>query len=75
MSPRIILLAAALALNLFLGGCYGYHEVDESAYILALGLDRGRENIVSVTAQVAVPRNIAGGAEGGGGGEIERAHV
>lgn len=71
MQTRIILLAAALSLNLFLGGCYGYHEVDESAYILALGLDRGRENLLSISAQVAIPRNIAGGEGGGGGGEGE----
>lgn len=71
MRPKIILLAAALALNLFLGGCYGYHEVDESAYILALGLDRGRENLLSVSAQVAIPRNIAGGGDVGGGGGAE----
>lgn len=68
MRPKIMLLAAALALNLLLGGCFGYHEVDESAYILALGLDRGRENILSVSAQVAIPRNIAGGGGDGGGG-------
>lgn len=75
MRSNIILLAAALALNLFLGGCYGYHEVDESAYIVALGVDRGRENILSISAQIAIPKNIAGGADGGGSGGGESDYV
>ena len=53
---------------LILPGCWGYKEVDESAFILALGVDKGEENLLNLTAQIAVPKNIAGGGEGGGGG-------
>lgn len=67
-------LALAFTLLLFSAGCYGYHEVDESAFVIAVGLDRGRENVIKVTTMVAVPRNIAvgggvGAGGGGGGGE------
>lgn len=57
-----------LAVLLPLSGCWGYQEVDDSAYVLILGVDRGRENLLSLTAQIAVPRAMGGGAMGGGGG-------
>lgn len=53
---------------LFIPGCWGYREVDDSAYILVLGVDHGRENILALTAQIAVPRAMGGGGMGGGGG-------
>lgn len=54
-------------------GCWGYHEIDETAHVVALGLDRGEHNVLTVTAQIAIPKGIAGppgggGAAGGGGG-------
>ncbi len=60
-----------LLLSLFpalLTGCWGFQEIDETAFILNLGLDRGTENKLTWTAQVAIPRQIAGGSSGGGGG-------
>lgn len=54
-------------------GCYDYSEPDEKAWVLALGLDKGRQNVLTVTAVIAVPKNIAGGGGGqpapGGGGQ------
>lgn len=57
-----------LLLTLFpalLTGCWGFEEIDETAYILNLGLDRGIENKLTWTAQVAIPRQIAGGMTDG----------
>lgn len=68
MAKRLFKFTLALALLLLAAGCYGYHEVDDSAIVVAMGVDKGRENIVTVSAQIAVPKAIAGGGTGGGGG-------
>lgn len=54
----------AILLSLVLTGCWGRREVDEQAFVLAIGLDKGRENQILVTYQIAIPRIM-----GGGGGE------
>ncbi|MTI82881.1 MAG: Ger(x)C family spore germination protein [Firmicutes bacterium] len=65
---KILKLPLLLLMLLLIPGCWGYQEVDESAFILALGVDKGEKNKLNLTAQIAVPKNIAGGGEGGGGG-------
>lgn len=55
-----------------MAGCYDYSEPDEKAWVLAIGVDKGRENKLTVTSVIAVPKNIAGGGDqpsGGGGGQ------
>lgn len=67
------LLLAALAL-LLLPGCWGSRETDETAYVLAVGLDKGEKENLAVTVSIANPKVIAGisgGGGGGGGGEKE----
>ncbi|MBE3587018.1 MAG: Ger(x)C family spore germination protein [Thermoanaerobacteraceae bacterium] len=66
--PGWLPLVFSLVLLLFTGGCWGYREVDDSAYILILGVDKGRENLLAITAQIAVPRAMGAGGMGGGGG-------
>lgn len=51
----------------FFSGCWSYQEVDETGFILFLGLDRGVENKLTWSAQVAKPRVIVGAAGGNGG--------
>jgi Ger(x)C family germination protein len=53
---------------LFQTGCWGFREVDEEAFIMILGLDKGKENLLVLTAQIAVPRGMGGGGMGQGGG-------
>jgi len=65
MAGKTFKIMLVLLLLLSLPGCYNYNEPDEIAWVLALGLDRGRENILTVTAVIAVPKDIAGA----GGGE------
>lgn len=70
---RVFSVVLLLAAVLVLGGCYDYSEPDEKAWILALGLDKGKQNVLTVTAVIAIPKGIAGGgggepAAGGGGG-------
>ena len=55
------------ACTVVIGGCWGRTEVDDLALVMAIGLDKGEDNTVYVTLQIAVPRAVAsGGAEGGG---------
>lgn len=68
MAGRLLKWLMALVFLLLTAGCYGYREVDESAYVIALGIDKGRENMLSVSFQIAVPKAITGGGGGVGGG-------
>jgi spore germination protein KC len=49
-------------------GCWDYREPDEVAWIMAIGVDKGRENLIRVSAQIAIPKDIGAGGTGGGGG-------
>ncbi|OPX90455.1 MAG: Spore germination protein A3 precursor [Pelotomaculum sp. PtaB.Bin104] len=62
------LFLAALSL-LFLTGCFGSRETDETAYVLAMGFDKGEKDNLVVTVSIANPKVIAGMAGGGGGGK------
>lgn len=68
---RALKTAAALLLALVLAGCWGSRETDEFAYVVAMGFDKGPDNNLIMTFQIANPRAIAGaaGAAGGGGGD------
>lgn len=63
----MLLAALIMACTVTIGGCWGRTEVDDLALVMAIGLDKGQDNTVYVTLQIAVPRAVAsGGAEGGG---------
>ncbi|AGL02713.1 Ger(x)C family spore germination protein [Desulfoscipio gibsoniae] len=71
MVLRKALVLVLCTMVLSLTGCYDYSEPDEKAWVLAIGVDKGRENKLTVTSVVAVPKDIAGGggqSEPGGGG-------
>lgn len=66
--PIIVL----FCLSLLLPGCAGMREIDEAAYILALGLDRGPGG--NIVASVVVGNAVAAGrGQGGGENEISQA--
>jgi spore germination protein KC len=69
---RALKLGIVLLATLLLTGCWSYRDPDEVAWVVALGLDRGRENVLTVTLQIALAVKIAGGepAAGGGGGSV-----
>ncbi len=56
-----------LLLCLLLCSCYDATEVDDLAYVVALGIDKGEEKKMKVTFQYAVPLNISGGVDSKGG--------
>ncbi|MDQ2086184.1 Ger(x)C family spore germination protein [Herbivorax sp. ANBcel31] len=57
-----------------LTGCYDAREVDDLAYPMAIGFDKGEDNLLKMTLQLALPVNIAGG-EGGVGGEGDASSI
>ncbi|HWI63273.1 MAG TPA: Ger(x)C family spore germination protein [Symbiobacteriaceae bacterium] len=62
-------LAALLALLLLtLTGCWDRSELEEEAFVLAIGVDKGQESIYTVTFAIAHPGKMSGGGKGGGGG-------
>lgn len=70
MRPRRgIVLMSLVSLLLPLAGCWDRREVEELAYVLAIGVDRGRAAAYAMTAMIAIPAKMAvGGGENGGGG-------
>lgn len=57
-----------------LSGCYDRREVDEMAYVMGIGIDKGKiPNSLMMTLQIAVPKTIGSGSggtgSGGGGGD------
>ncbi len=65
---RWAVIPLALLVLLPAAGCWDYREPDEVAWVTAIGLDKGRENLLRVSLQIAVPKDIAGGGGGGNGG-------
>ncbi|MBR2453068.1 MAG: hypothetical protein IKB32_03385 [Clostridia bacterium] len=57
MKTKIFALFAAFPI-LFLTGCYDLKEIDETAYIVALGIDNGSKNNFSYTFQFSSPLSI-----------------
>lgn len=62
---------ALLSLSLLLTGCWNKRELEEFAFVLALGIDKGEHANYAVTASIAIPSLIAGkeGAAAKGGQE------
>ncbi|HHW32398.1 MAG TPA: Ger(x)C family spore germination protein [Clostridiaceae bacterium] len=66
------LIIVLIMFSVIFSGCFDRREVDELAYVMALGLDKGTTNKIRMTLQIAVPKSISGGGtggEGGGGGK------
>lgn len=61
MNPnRIIKIIAIIFIFLLLPGCYDPRELDDLAYVIAIGIDKGDKKALKVTFQIAIPVNIAG---------------
>lgn len=61
--------AGLLLLSLLLGGCWDRREVEETAFVLAVGVDPGERSMYAITFMIAIPSRLAGGEKGGGGKE------
>ncbi len=65
----IVVVIAVVLQGAMFTGCYDRREIDDMAYPIALGFDKGEANELRMTLQVALPTTISGGEGGGGGGE------
>ena len=66
---RILCLLLSIVLCMtILSGCYDNNEIEDLAYVIAIGIDEGDSNNFNLTFQTAVPKSIAGGGSSGGGG-------
>lgn len=59
---KFFLIVFILSLS-FLTGCYDAKDIDDFAYALALGIDKGDKQNFEFTFQIAAPLNIKGGVE------------
>jgi spore germination protein KC len=48
-------------------GCFDKREVDDLAYVVAMGFDKGDTNALRITCKMAKPKEGEGGGGGGGG--------
>jgi len=66
-----------LLLPMTLTGCWDRFELEELAFVLLLGIDKGQQDAFAVTAMIAIPNRMAGSSErgGGGGGSKERPYL
>ena len=58
-----------------LSGCYDNNEIENLAYVMAIGIDEADSNSFNLTFQTAVPKSISGGGGGGGGGGGESTDI
>lgn len=66
-TKSILLILTCALLQSVLSGCYDRREIDDLAYVMAVGFDKGKTNALRMTLQIAVPTEIGGGGGGGDG--------
>lgn len=67
---KIFLFALIIIFSFTLCGCYDSQEIDKSAYVIALGIDKGN-NGYNYTFQISSPLAMGGGGEVGSMGDSE----
>jgi spore germination protein KC len=45
-------------------GCWDLTEIDEKAYVISIGLDKGTQNVLKMSLLIAIPKNIVSGGGG-----------
>jgi len=65
---KICILFIIILLSSILSGCYDSVEVDDLAYVIAIGVDKGIMDNLRITLQFALPLNMGTGGEVSGGG-------
>ncbi len=65
MYRKICLLIAITILAVTISGCYDLREIDDLAYVVAIGLDKGENNYLKMTLQFVVPVALGGGEKSG----------
>ncbi|MDA1477869.1 Ger(x)C family spore germination protein [Bacillus changyiensis] len=66
---RKCLLVFFMLVSLLLQGCWDKKELTDLALISAVGIDKGKDKRYEITFQIINPSSVAGGLQGGQGGE------
>lgn len=66
---RAVLLGLLASLSLFTSGCWSERQLTDMAIVAAVGIDQNEEGEYVASYQFFNPANIAGGLQGGGGGQ------
>ncbi len=69
MNHKWSFLCLMLTVIVLLSGCWSNKELTDLAFIAAFGIDKNEEGRYVGTFQIVNPGNVAGGLQGGGGGE------
>lgn len=69
MRKTVLLFIAAVLLTAVSTGCYDRREVDDMAYVMAMGFDKGVNDRLRLTLQIVSLKGGGGGGAGGGEGE------
>lgn len=56
-----ILIIILVLLSFSLYGCYDAYSIEEYAYVIAIGIDKGNENALKLTLQFAIPSSASSG--------------
>jgi spore germination protein KC len=68
MKQTIILILLFLHIIPLLSGCWNQKELNDLAFVMAMGIDKGEHQRFDVTVQLVNPSNVATGQSGGGQG-------
>lgn len=68
MGTFAFLLTGLLALVLCVGGCWSRRELEDTFFVLSLGLEEAKHGRVRLVVQAAVPSKLSEGGKGEGGG-------
>ena len=69
MNHKWIFLYMMLIIPIFLTGCTNQKELNDLAIISAMAIDKNDDGTYTKTIQLINPINVAGGLQGGGGGQ------
>lgn len=58
-----------ILITIFLSGCWNQKELNDLAIISAMAIDKNDDGTYTKTIQIINPSNVAGGLQGGGGGQ------
>lgn len=64
------LLLCLILLPWLLAGCWDHRELEEMAFVMAIGLDRGEQAELKLSALIAIPAKQAGDGGGGAGQRV-----
>jgi spore germination protein KC len=68
MKQIIILILLFLQIIPLLSGCWNQKELNDLAFVMAMGIDKGEHQRFDVTVQLVNPGNVSTGQNGGGQG-------